>query len=398
MTGRTAVRSRRRRAGFFIALLGIAIAGAATLSPPAGAAVGFTAIASASGGRFTVSAENFPLHNTPIDGATPIAQATLDSVGAGASFASVLYPGEVPLSVPGLAGGAAGVPPVAPPYPLIAKADIQNPKSDASGPGYTMSAATSAAESTATATAGPSHDYQASASVKAADDGTVVVASDSVSSGFTVGPLKLGAVRAHAKVVRRADGTLERSSGIEVSSADVLGVPTKLPILPGSPIEQTLTNAGIRLDYLPAEQTPTGVVSAGVRLTFERETGQSISKVRSTLTIGQASVAILSAKPGDVAPSPVLGPTDQAGAAPVAPAVAPVPQTPSGAVPTVVPAVNRVAAPARALPAQAVQGDTAAFTQRVRAGRWYLALVGAALATGGVVLLISEYGVKLRWT
>ena len=85
---------------------------------------GYSAVASARGGYAEYGIRGFLIVEKYIDGSGPTAQATLDSVGASRSFASLPYPGETFVSYPGLVAVVTGQ--VPPGYPLYAAADYPN--------------------------------------------------------------------------------------------------------------------------------------------------------------------------------------------------------------------------------------------------------------------------------
>ena len=133
----------------------------------------FTATAAADGARFAMTVPNAPGTNTPIDGGGPSAQATVSSIGASQAFASLPYPGDLPVRLPGLLAGV-GVPGV-PQYPFYAASDHPTaPDASLEAPGYSLRAASredrSSAEAAGQAPDGNPASYRAGAAVGPAGD------------------------------------------------------------------------------------------------------------------------------------------------------------------------------------------------------------------------------------
>jgi hypothetical protein len=406
--------SWRRRAAIAAIAVGLGAIGSAALLPvDAGAAGGFTAFASAEGVRAIVTADGFPIASTPFDGGLPVAQVGLDSLGGGTGFASIAYPGDLVVSLPGLVAGLTngGLPPV-PSYPIIAKADGLHPDATVDSPGSTMEAHSTDRSAASAATAGvQSGDIglaplRASADAKVDDDGTVRVSSVSSATGFSVGPLRIGDVRATASVTLGPDGKLVRDADFTVSVLDVAGVKlgfgdqglvlagTKIPLDLNGPVGSLLTGSGVSLKTLKREDTPSGVVAGGLEITFDEATGLAVSRVQVTLALGRASASITggaaaaAAPPVDaVAPEDVSGPSTQAPVGAEIPAFTdPGPQIP--APPSIAPTA----------PTAPIIKSTNVSFATWDLSRVYLALVGAALLAGGAIQLISQLGVRSRWT
>ena len=200
----------------------------ATILPPsalasaAGAATSFSARRRAEGVRISTFAGGAPVTNDPADFGSPVAQAVLDSLGTSRAYASVLYPGDLLVSVPGLIAGVSNGQLTPPSYPLIAASDRETaPEEEVAGPGATMRASSSATRSLATTMAGT---VTATALTEMTVDGAVVSSSESVVTGLFSGVIKVGNLRSTAKVVLGPDGTVTRSSAFEVSGLEVAGV------------------------------------------------------------------------------------------------------------------------------------------------------------------------------
>src|SRR5438094_180719 len=132
--------------GRFLHLIAVvvALAGATALGVSAGHAATagdtasrppFSGSAAAGGVRATLAVPEAPVTNTPVDGGGPTAQVQVDSLGTSTGYAAFPDPGQLVVSIPGLAvgllsGGPGGVPiPSPPPYPFAVSSDpTSNPE------------------------------------------------------------------------------------------------------------------------------------------------------------------------------------------------------------------------------------------------------------------------------
>jgi hypothetical protein len=316
----------------------LALLGAATLQAPAhsGAEPGgmFRGTAAAEGIRVGVAAVGAPVTNSVVDGASPIAQAALDSTSGSSALASVAYPGDVVVTTPGLlAGVSGGKLSGVPPYPLIATAGSTTaPEQRVDAPGAAMRAAATARRAEATARSGATAGaegaaapaWATSSTVEADDAGAVTSIAVSEVTGVTLGPLTLGRVTARS-VVRRAPGAdpLRQTSfevtGVTVGTTAVALTPSGLVVagtttpVSASAVQPVLDGAGISVRPLAAETTTDGVVSAGLVVTRTQPLPTAISPVTVTWTFGRAAAAV------SAAPLPAPAPLE---AVPPAPAPA----------------------------------------------------------------------------
>ena len=323
---------RARRAGGALALFGVATL--LSPSPPTAATGGspertaFRGVAAAEGIRVGVSAVGAPVTNNVVDGASPIAQAAVDSTSGSSALASVAYPGDVVVTTPGLlAGVSGGQLSGVPPYPLIATAgSTTTPEQKVDGPGSTMRAAATARRAEATARSGappateggPAPAWVTSSFVEADDIGVVTSLALSDVTGVTIGPLTLGRVTARS-VVRRAPGadptreTTFEATGITVGDAAVALTPAGLVLagtttpVSASPLQPVLDGAGISVRSLTAEDAPDGVVSAGLVITQTQALPTAISPVTVSYTFGRALAAV---SPTALAPVGSVDPAD----------------------------------------------------------------------------------------
>ena len=306
-------RSRRAwRSGVAFGLFGVATL--LSPSPPTAATGGaFRGVAAAEGIRVGVSAVGAPVTNNVVDGASPIAQAAVDSTSGSSALASVAYPGDVVVTTPGLlAGVSGGQLSGVPPYPLIATAgSTTTPEQKVDGPGSTMRAAAIDRRAEATARSGaaplaeggPAPAWVTSSFVEADDIGVVTSLALSDVTGVTIGPLTLGRITARS-VVRRAPGadpareTTFDATGITIGETAVALTPAGLVVagtttpVSASPLQPVLDGAGISVRPLAAEDTPDGVVSAGLVITRTQELPTAISPATVSYTFGRALAAV----------------------------------------------------------------------------------------------------------
>jgi hypothetical protein len=454
MTHRSHFRPRRQGVLAGLMLLSVTSSlGAAAIhwAPPAGADGSFSAVAGAEGLRVSVLAGGAPVSDVLADGGSPVVQSVLDSLGTSQAFASVAYPGDLLLSLPGLIAGVSNGRLTPPDYPLIVSSDATTtPKKEVVVPGLSMTAASEAARSQAASTiggagqTGPGLQGSASAVTEAAGDGTVTSRSESLVAGITTEALKIGTVRATATAVLSPGGTVRRTSSLEVSGLEVAGVKvgigpdglvfgdrrTPLPAVPGA--KELFAQAGIELKLLGALDTPDGVVGQGLEISLTRPTGAAVNPVTVRLRFGRASAGV--GRPGSPALTPPALPVDTApgdtGAAPALsgnvqspPPVAPLANTPApapasatvfsgpvlwsspGAGPGPSAAVGLPASGAgatsagsgeKALAPPSFRLRQAATAERFDTRGLYPVLAGIAVLTGVGVFLVGLFGVRMR--
>lgn len=303
----------------------------------------FTASAAAFGVRTTLNIPGFALTDVPLDSGGPTAQTSLDSFGQSRGYAAMPDPGQFVVSLPGLGAGVlsggGSLPPIslpfeAPAYPLSVTTQYPSVTDSSVGEGpYKIEAHSTATSSTARAIGG----LQISAAGNTAlltsdtsllvDNGEVTSAASCDFQGLIIGPLAIGQVRAKAKVIMAADGTLKPSSALTVDAMrvggvgvaigpdgglSVLGLPVPLPV--GSSITQLLDASGISLEVLPSPDTAEGtVISGALRVTVRGLSIPNVGKGTLTLTIGAASASLRSPAPtepdatGAITVPPVAG-------------------------------------------------------------------------------------------
>jgi hypothetical protein len=319
----------------------LALFAAATLQAPSTGAAGgtFRGVAAAEGLRVGVTAVGAPVTNNVVDGASPIAQAAVDSTSGSSALASVAYPGDVVVTTPGLlAGVSGGQLSGIPPYPLIATAgSTTTPEQKVEGPGSTMRAAAVDRRAEATARSGaaaaegaPAPAWATSSTVEADDVGAVTARATSEVTGVTVGPLTLGRVTARS-VVRRAPGgepvreTSFDAAGLTIGEAKVALTPAGLVVagtttpVSATPLQAVLDGAGVSVRSLAADNTTDGVVSAGLVVSRTQQLPTAISPVTVSYTFGRAMAAVsataLAPIVSDVAVPPLPPPSPPDGTA-----------------------------------------------------------------------------------
>jgi hypothetical protein len=315
------------------AIAALALFGAATLvSPSAPTAAtatssgrtAFRGVAAAEGIRVGVSAVGAPVTNSVVDGASPIAQASVDSTSGSSALASVAYPGDLVVTTPGLlAGVSGGQLSGVPPYPLLATAgSTTTPEQIVEGPGSTMRATAAARRAEAIARSGaapaaegaPAPAWLTSSTVEADDAGIVTSTAASEVTGVIIGPLVLGRVTA-SSMVRRAPGgepgwaTSFEATGLTIDGTGVVLMPDGLVVagtttpVSASPLQPVLDGAGISVRLLTVETTPDGVISAGLVVTRTQELPTAISPVTVSYTFGRALAAVSPSALDPVGPS-----------------------------------------------------------------------------------------------
>ncbi|HZQ79907.1 MAG TPA: hypothetical protein VFE55_21440 [Acidimicrobiia bacterium] len=343
MNGRRAV-----QAGVAAIVAGLAVAatgGGLAAAADTGYAAGFSGTASANGIRMTFDVPNTASRN-PVDGGGPTAQAHVDSLGNSAAFASHPYPGELPLSGPGLLAGALkdSFPtldaPNIPGYPFYVESKHPlAPHGEMTGPGQSLEASSDAVSSAAKAASGfgsasGSGGFVRSVATVGSTAEKVVAHAESRMTSFVLGPFRLGEVVSTAEATLRSDGSIDRDGQISVTGATVDGVPVSLgtsgltvagtttPIPSSEPAAKILEQADITVELAPKKVTATSVVAPAVRIvqTFPGKNG------RITYLIGAAAAAL----DGQAQPPLASGPIDQK----------PAPATPDGAASPAIPVVQ----------------------------------------------------------
>jgi hypothetical protein len=288
-------------------------AGAAETSPA------FAGIAAADGARFSMTVPNAPGTSTPIDGGGPSAQATVSSLGVSQAFASLPYPGDLPVRLPGLLAGVgiAGVPQ----YPFYASSDHPTaPDARLEAPGYLLKAASSedrsAAEAAGQAPDGQPASYRSEAAVGPEGGGAIVAAASSVARNLRIGDLVIGEAVTRAEARLAGGGAVEREASFRLTGVLIAGTAvgigpegvtvggTTSPLPGDNPLLAALAEQGIGIEYVKPLETAHGVVAGGVRITVA---GTAPDGTRGTIamTLGRATASVETA--AGSRPSPTVG-------------------------------------------------------------------------------------------
>lgn len=390
----------------------LALVGRASATPVQ-APASFRAVASAEGIRTSVTASGAPLSDQVLDGASPLAQAELDSARGSTALASAAYPGDLVITAPGLVAGFTGgeASGAVPEYPLIAIAgSTTQPESRADGPGTSMRATTDEEHASAVVTTGTGSTETGirssiitDAHARIDETGVVEASASADVGGITIGPLTVGRVLSQAEATRGTDESVASSSTFEVTGLRVAGVAAKLtsdglvvadvstPVSTDA-LQPILEDAGIGVQVIEEERTDGGVVSAGLAITRRQDLPGAVTPATVTLTFGRVAVHLAAAH---------LPPLDEQGALPPTaldadgspPDQQPAPSTASPGDP---PPVAEPTPPTAPSPPSVL--DPAGFVADLfDLTTVYLVLVAAAAAGGTVLELTRHLGVRLTW-
>jgi hypothetical protein len=309
------MRLRRFRAVPAAAIAAAAVFGVGTFAAngPAGATTNFRGVASSDAVRGLGTVPNFPVTSNVLDAGLFAAQAMLTSTNESQAYASNPHPGQGVVTLPGtLAGfGAGGVPP----YPLYAGSSFPDKPDAKVGDGpFSLTAKSTDKSSEAAATSGVSGDNSiaagaSTASVKQADDGGVVAKSEARLEGFKVRGVRIGSLVSQATAELQPDGTLKRSSNLDVAALTVNDTAVRLTpkgLAAGDQtvpvdlkaVNEALGKAGMSLSYIAPEETPNGILGAAVRVTSAVEVPGS-GVVNVSWVLGRSLAMIDASNTGD---------------------------------------------------------------------------------------------------
>ncbi|HEV7863415.1 MAG TPA: hypothetical protein VGR20_11965 [Acidimicrobiia bacterium] len=310
--------------------LGLSAAGAVLMLGPVAASVSpaagegrfsgtFSAVAAADGLRVTLFQPGVTLTKTLVDLGGPAAQAAVNSLGESRAFASFPYPGDTAIGAPGLLRGAGNIP--APAYPLyVASDDPAVPKQEAGDGPYALRAESTDSTSKSLSNVGVRIEglgdlgFSRSESWAVSSGDRVTAHARTETSGFSVGPLRIGHVLSVADTVLGQDGLLNRKAETTVVGAMVGNAPVEVtaggvmvagaagPAADTSAVNQALQGTGITVELLPKGETASGVTSPALRITSQDKSGSAV-----TYVLGRASASV------EGAASPT-GLTDDSGA------------------------------------------------------------------------------------
>jgi hypothetical protein len=420
---------------------GTLITGTVTgLAPGAGAALGYTASAAATGVRISETVPGSPGAETLIDGGSPVSQALLAAGGTSTAFASDPYPGPVAAAFPGQLRGLAPQLPAVPDYPYYVSASYPtNPTPDAvASPGGVLTATAGPSEVRARAASGRTASGMSAARLEARTEVTgredsVRSQAKSIAETVVLGPLTIGSVVSTATVTLQADGQLVRQSSLEItglrlndqalaiSDGAVVLAGTDVPLPQGSPLAEALSKAGLEISYMAPRRTDNGLISEALVVRRIQDTPNGTARI--IFTFGQAVSTIdgtvlpeapaLATSPESPARSEAIPASEVISAPPIiddAPAL-PAPGDLAAAASASIPAVDAVAGPAENLPgAPELSGPPAAAPSvpvqlatpaarrfwRFDVTSSYVAL--AFVTAAAVAIHLVTGGVRRRWS
>lgn len=278
---------------------------------------GFVAVASASGGRLTVTVPDFAVVEDVIDGGGPVAQSLLDTDTA-TSFAALPYPGDNAIAFPGLFNAATGqnLPAGYPFYvrashPTVPEQQLGDPSGS-----YALDARAAAGRANGTARLGrdgAGDGGRSQAGTSATEDGdTVTATAETIDEALSLGggALRVASVRSSAVTTWRAnDAAPATTTGLVVQGGSAGGYTfgfgpgglvvasqgTPLPMGEGlAVLNQALAPAGITLRFLAAEPVAGGATAGAFEVTVRRPPpGQGIPGGVVRLRFGAALAGIV---------------------------------------------------------------------------------------------------------
>lgn len=383
------------------AALGLAIV--PLISTDAQADATYAAVAEVTGTRVIFTNESIPLNVAPqLQG--PTASAVQNSLQQSDAYAAFPYPGEEVAGIPGVVGGAAGVP--LPAYPFVVATSFGDGAKQLSYPGIELRSESTETLTQATATGG-STGAGATSSARVTRSGDDVVAkavtdADALRIGES---LVISGLHAVVTASRDSAGNLTRVSELSFTRLSGPGfvagltngkfslqngaeAPTQTDV-PAAAIADALTQAGYPTTYQAPQETPDGIIGAGLQIQTTLPApppgtpGGFSGETPVTYTVGllRAEVAytVLPDTPAATAPAVDTAAAGPAVAAPALPTtdLAAVPGLP-GTVPGLTPVV---AAPGATIDLASLQATRAAVGSDV--GWIYLMVAAVGLAAVG---------------
>lgn len=290
-------------------------AGLAVVLPPAVASAEesstgsdtFEAHAAAEAFRYQFGTPSFLFVEQFADIGSPVARASVDSLGRSTAFAADPFPGDFVIVMPGTAAGLTGLPNPGN-YPWsVATSYPASPDSSYGQPGHTLKAKSEETRSTSTASHGAASGDSAVLFAEAASQveyipatGAVTAASKAVARQIDIGGvLKIGSMDTSAKMTQLPGQEAVRESTFKLDLVSIAGQAVGLsnkgftvagtdnPLPDGSPMLQALKSANITVQYISAVNQPGEVTSPGLVITQRFPVPQGPEMV-STLVLGRA--------------------------------------------------------------------------------------------------------------
>ena len=288
---------------------------------------GFVAVASAQAIRVSYEADGFLIVRSLLDSGGPVSQAVVNSID-GQSFASLPYPGETPLSGPGLIAANGG--PTLPAYPFYVNASSTNPEQKFSDPANAYSIVASVTNGEAAGEArvgGGSEDAIATGQRTFASAGAnanaVTAKGETTVEGVSLGGGALRIASVHSRsVTTYVSGAAEPETATELvveggragtttfaygpEGLKVAGGGIPLPAGEGlAAINQALAPAGLALHFVGASEVPGGKSAGALEITQAGELptgGHGKARLRfgataTGITVGGGDTALLPPAP-----------------------------------------------------------------------------------------------------
>jgi hypothetical protein len=271
-------------------------------------------------GLFGGAFPGLPPDEPPFEGSAAYTEAVYDDLGNNSGVASTPYPGSFAVGFPGLLRGVSrpggqpgiGQAPPLPNWPFIVSSTYpgREKSSQVNGPyGITATSGPNGSEAAAKAGTMSSASLLSPTSHSSAlwdpSSGTFVAKADSSFVAFALDPvLELADVESHASVTSAPGADKPTTSAsFEVGTFTVAGMkvgvtdkgfivgPSSNPRPDLGSLKPVLSAAGIEIQFLPTETTPTGIVSAGLRISA-KQTFPVQGPVQETWTVGRVRASL----------------------------------------------------------------------------------------------------------
>lgn len=309
-------------------ILRTALAGALTLL--VGASAGPAPPAGAASTPFSVAARAAPIAVELVDTDAPVlpggevlyaapalTRAELDSIGNSAGFAAGPYPGDNLTALMGAFNAVSPTGPVLPEYPFSVSSQYPgNPAQKKENGPHRLASNSDENTSKADAHVGLARGNPGVASVSSTSiakqdpgSGTLTAQASSLVDGFSLGPtLTVGHVSGHAEITSRPGEKPTKQTSFSVGSITVMGtivgltdkglvpVPGTSPGADFNSLTSQLSQAGVTLALLPANETDTAIDSAGLVIGLTREIPNR-GFVKVTITLGRVRAQVKSGVP-----------------------------------------------------------------------------------------------------
>lgn len=267
----------------------------------------FDAHAAAEAFRYQFGSPGFLVVEQYADFGSPVARASIDSLGRSSAFASDPFPGDTFIAGPGTLSGVTGLPNPGN-YPwFVASSYPATPESTYSQPGHVLKAKSEETRSASTASHGGASGDSAVLFAEATSrveytpaTGAVAASSKAVARQVDIGGvLKIASMDTSAKMTQLPGQEAVRESTFKVDFVSIAGqavglspkgftvAGTNNPLPDASPMMQALKSANISVQYIQAVNQPGEVTSPGLVITQRFPVPQGPEMV-STLVLGRA--------------------------------------------------------------------------------------------------------------